>query len=106
MDYQLILCTCPDRATAEQIAAKLIGDRLAACVNILPAVNSVYLWQGEVETAEEHLLIIKTRKDQYPQIEQQITALHPYELPEIIAVSIAQGLPDYLKWIDACLVTP
>ncbi len=103
--HQIILTTCPDRETAENIALKLLESKLAACINILPAMTSIYLWQGDIETAREHLLLIKSRKDKYADLENLLRKLHPYELPEIVAVSIDHGLPDYLKWIDSCLAT-
>lgn len=99
---QLILCTCPDRNTAETIARRLVTDGLAACVNIVPQLTSIYSWQGHVETAEECLLLIKARQDNYPTIEVAIRKQHPYDLPEIIAVPVQQGLPDYLHWISSC----
>ena len=102
-NIELILCTCPDRGTSEKIAKRLVEDRLAACVNILPGLTSIYSWQDRLEMAEEHLLLIKSARDRYPAIEQAISDLHPYDLPEIIALPIAHGLPDYLKWIDACV---
>jgi len=102
---ELILCTCPDRDTSEKIAKRLVEGRLAACVNILPGLTSVYTWQDRLETAEEHLLLIKSTRDCYPLIERTIRDLHPYDLPEIIALPIARGLPDYLNWIDACVST-
>jgi len=102
-NIELILCTCPDRGTSEKIAKRLVEDRLAACVNILPGLTSIYSWQDRLEMAEEHLLLIKSARDCYPAIEQAISDLHPYDLPEIIALPIAHGLPDYLKWIDACV---
>lgn len=98
--YQLVLCTCPDQASARQIAAQLVDEGLAACVNILPGVESVYRWQGQRESAQEHLLLIKTKDNIYPQLEQAIVRQHPYELPEVIAVPIGNGLAGYLKWID------
>lgn len=101
----LIYCTCPDQETAERIAGQLISQKLAACVNILPGVRSVYEWQGQIETAQEHLLLIKSPQAQYAAIEAAIKALHPYQLPEIIAVAIERGSADYLKWIDSCLST-
>lgn len=95
-------CTCPDKITAEKIARALVEKQLAACVNILPNLTSIYTWQGQIETADEHLLIIKAPAQAYPAIEKSIQQLHPYELPEIIALSIAQGLPGYLNWIHSC----
>lgn len=99
----LILCTCPDRETAEKIARHLVEGRLSACVNILPGVTSVYAWKGRLETAEEQLLLIKSNLGRYPDVEQAIRALHPYELPEIIALPVERGLPGYLNWIDSCV---
>ena len=101
--YQLILCTCPDQEVADKLAGTLITQKLAACVNILPGVRSVYEWQGEIETAQEHLLLIKSHQDRYAAIEATLKSLHPYQLPEIIAVAIESGSLDYLKWIDSCL---
>jgi periplasmic divalent cation tolerance protein len=100
--YQIILCTCPDKDTGEKIARLLINDKLAACVNILPGITSIYLWQEQMESAQEHLLLIKANKSCYQAIETTIKMHHPYELPEIIAVSIENGLPEYLHWIDSC----
>jgi periplasmic divalent cation tolerance protein len=102
----LVLCTVPDRECADQIAGVLVSERLAACVNILPGIASVYQWKGNVETGEEHLLLIKTGKGAYEPLEQRIRALHPYELPEIIAVPIQAGQKDYIKWIEDSLTTP
>lgn len=100
--HQLILCTCPDQESAEKIARHLIASNLAACVNILPGILSIYSWQGQIESAQEQLLLIKANKDHYAGIESAITALHAYEVPEIIAVAIENGLPEYLNWIDLC----
>ena len=100
MSHILVLNTCPDTETALDIARTLLHEKLAACVNILPAGISVYRWQGEIESAEEHLLVIKTHKEKYADIEQVILRQHPYELPEIIAVPITRGLPAYLDWLD------
>jgi periplasmic divalent cation tolerance protein len=103
--HHLIYCTCPNQEAAAKIAQRLISDKLAACVNILPGVSSVYEWQGQIETAQEHLLLIKSPKARYAAIEAAIKALHPYELPEIIAVAIESGSAEYLQWIDSCLST-
>jgi periplasmic divalent cation tolerance protein len=102
-DAHLILCTCPDRDTSEKIAKSLVESRLAACVNILPGLTSIYSWQDRLETAEEHLLLIKSAGARYPAVERAIREQHPYDLPEIIALPIARGLPEYLNWIDACV---
>lgn len=95
----IILCTCPDRACAESLADALVIERLAACVNILPGVRSVYRWQGRVERSDETLLLIKTAGDRFDALAERIRALHPYELPEIIAVEPVGGLAPYLGWI-------
>jgi len=95
----LVLCNCPDGQTAEAIAHRLVQDQLAACVNILPEVKSIYRWQDKIENALEHTLLIKTTAATYPLLQTVITELHPYEVPEIIAIPITQGLPAYLDWI-------
>lgn len=98
--HQIVLNTCPDRDTATALAEALVNGGLAACVNIVPAVESVYRWQGKIQHDEELLLIIKARNDRFDAISQLIRDRHPYELPEIIAVPINTGLSDYLAWID------
>jgi periplasmic divalent cation tolerance protein len=100
--YQIIFCTCPDKESAEKIGHLLVADKLAACVNILPGITSIYTWKEQVESTQEHLLLIKFNKDNYQAIETRIRSHHPYELPEIIAVPIERGLPEYLHWIDSC----
>ena len=102
MSYQLILNTCPDFTTAEQLATQIVANKLAACVNILPNLTSIYQWQGQVESAQEHLLLIKAPCDQYAAIESYIAEHHPYDVPEIIAFSIEKGSPEYLQWITSC----
>lgn len=97
----LVLTNLPDRAAAERIADLLIGQRLAACVNILAPCRSVYRWKDEVQHDEEHPLLIKTSAQRYPALEQALRAAHPYELPEIVAVPIERGLPAYLDWVEA-----
>jgi periplasmic divalent cation tolerance protein len=98
--YQLVLTTCPDALTAESIAQVLVEERLAACVNVLPPMWSFYRWRNQTESAEEQLLIAKIRARDYSAVEQRIAALHPYELPEVIAIPIASGLAGYLAWIE------
>jgi periplasmic divalent cation tolerance protein len=102
-DPQIVLCTVPDDAVAKQIATALVEEQLATCVNIVPGITSVYRWKGTVETAPELLLIIKTSVAVYPQLQDRIRATHPYELPEIIAVTPDGGLPEYLAWITTSL---
>ena len=96
---QIVLTTCPDSAAAERIAKTLVTERLAACVNILPIAQSIYLWKGQVESAAEQLLLIKSLTRAYRQIEKRIRELHPYELPEVIAVPLTSGFKDYLAWV-------
>ncbi|MEE9143091.1 MAG: divalent-cation tolerance protein CutA [Gammaproteobacteria bacterium] len=98
----LVFCTCPDAGTAGQIATALVERRLAACVNRLGQVGSTYRWQGAVEGAEEVLLLIKTSRAAYADLEQAIVELHPYELPEIVGIDIDTGLPGYLDWVTKC----
>lgn len=95
----LVHTTCPDEAVAERIALALLEARLAACVNRLPAVVSSYRWQGGVESAQEVPLLIKTTRARYPELEAAIRELHPYELPEILAVPVVAGLGAYLRWV-------
>jgi periplasmic divalent cation tolerance protein len=99
MPIQLLFCTCPDTATAERIAEALVARRLAACVNILPGLTSIYRWQGAVERSSEELLLIKSTSERYEALEAAVRELHPYELPELIAVEAAAGLPPYLAWV-------
>lgn len=97
----ICLCTCPDHATAEHLATALVEERLAACVNLLPGLLSVYRWQGQVERADEVLLLAKTTADRFEALCARIKALHPAELPEVLAVEAAAGLPAYLDWVAA-----
>ena len=94
----LVLSTCPpDRA--EELAGMLVESLLAACVNIIPAITSVYRWQGRIERESEALLVIKCRADNYNALERRLRSAHPYELPEIITVPQIGGLPEYLQWV-------
>jgi periplasmic divalent cation tolerance protein len=101
MSTLLVLTNLPDRASAERLADALLEKRVAACVNILAPCRSVFRWKGAVQHDEEHPVLIKTTADRYPALETAIRAVHPYELPEIIAVPIERGLPAYLVWVDA-----
>ena len=99
MSTLLVLTNLPDRAAAERLAELVIGQQLAACVNILAPCRSVYRWKGAVQHDEEHPMLIKTTAERYPALEQALRSGHPYELPEIIAVPIERGLPEYLTWV-------
>lgn len=98
--HYLVLSTCPDLDCARNLAEMLVRERLAACVNIVPAVHSVYEWQGAVQQETECQLLIKTTRERYAALEEALRGHHPYELPEIIAVPLATGLPAYLRWIN------
>jgi periplasmic divalent cation tolerance protein len=97
----LVITTVPDQAGADMLAARLVEERLAACVNILAPCRSVYRWQGEVETASEIPLLIKTTRACYPALEAAVKALHPYEVPELVALPVTHGLAAYLDWVAA-----
>ncbi len=99
----MVLTNLPDRASAERIAQTLIAEHLAACVNIMAECGSVYRWQGKIEAANEVPVFIKTTRGVYPRVAETILAHHPYELPEVIAVTIDLGLPAYLKWVQQAL---
>ena len=96
----IALCTCPSRQVAERLAHQIVEKRRAACVNIIPGVQSVYRWQGQITQDEEYLLVAKTTREGFASLSAQIVAEHPYELPEVIGVSIEQGLSAYLRWIE------
>lgn len=101
-DVLIALCTCPDAAVAGRIAEALVGEGLAACVSTLPGITSVYLWKGEVQRDSEVLLLIKTTQARLPELTGRVRQLHPYELPEVIAVPVSGGLPDYIQWVITC----
>ena len=101
MGTLLVLTNLPDRAAAEKLADELIGQRVAACINILAPCRSVYRWKGAVQHDEEHPMLIKTTHERYPALERALRAGHPYELPEIIALPVEHGLPAYLEWVAA-----
>jgi periplasmic divalent cation tolerance protein len=102
MEALVVLCTFPDLDQARQIGAVLVERQVAACINLLPGVHSIYRWQGKVEQAGEVLAIIKTTR--YPELEAALRELHPYQLPEILALPLAGGLEAYLQWIgQACM---
>ncbi len=102
----LVLTNLPDVAAARALAGRLVEMRLAACVNILSPCRSVYRWRGQVEEAEEIPLLIKTTAARYAALEAAIQQAHPYELPEIVALSLTHGLPEYLTWVASEVTTP
>lgn len=104
-EHILVFSNFPDNATAQSAAQALVEARLAACVNVLAPCRSVYRWKGEVEAADEIPVMIKTTKANYSRLEQAIRERHPYELPEIIAVPIIEGLPAYLAWVGEEVTT-
>lgn len=99
-DILLVITTLPDAQAAGQLARRLIEERAAACVNQFAPCTSTYRWEGQIETATEVPLLIKTTRAAWPRLEQLIRAAHPYELPEIIAVPVTAGLPAYLDWVS------
>jgi len=99
--YIVIFVTASNKKEARKIASRLVKDKLAACVNILDKVESVFLWEGKIEKAEESLLIIKSKKEKLPKIISVVKSLHSYTVPEIIALPIIAGDKSYLRWIDA-----
>ncbi|WP_027083775.1 divalent-cation tolerance protein CutA [Lysobacter sp. HA18] len=101
MHAVVLHCTCPDAATADRIATALVDERLAACVQQLPGLRSTYRWEGRVERADEILLLIKTADDRIPDVAARVQALHPYDVPELLALDATAGAPAYLDWVIA-----
>ena len=95
----LALSTFPDRETAQRITNQLVTEKLAACANILPQIESIYHWKGKLETGNETLVFFKLSEDRQSDFQNKLRSLHPYEIPEIIFVPIADGLPEYLRWV-------
>jgi len=95
---RVALVTVP-AAEADALARSLVEDRIAACVNVLPGVRSTYRWQGEVETAEESLLLLKVPAEGSEGLPARVAARHPYDLPEVLLLDVADGLPEYLTWV-------
>jgi periplasmic divalent cation tolerance protein len=105
-DVLVILCTFPDSGQARQIGTLLVEKQLAACVNLIPAVESIYRWEGKIETAAEVLAIFKTTAAAFPAFEQLLTELHPYDVPEMIAIAPEKISASYRDWVfsetDVC----
>jgi periplasmic divalent cation tolerance protein len=98
-EFVVVLVTAGSSAEADRLARTLVDERLAACVNRIPSVRSVYRWQGKVEESEEELLIIKSRRDLFPGLERRVRELHSYSVPEIVALPIVEGSRNYLEWL-------
>jgi periplasmic divalent cation tolerance protein len=98
-EFLKITTTTDTKELAMQIAEKLVGKKIAACVQVSGPITSIYEWKGKIENTEEWYCVIKTRKNLYQKVEEAIKALHPYEVPEIIALPILEGNKDYLDWI-------
>ncbi len=97
----IVLTTWPTVEAARAAGRAAVEEKLAACANVLPGVESIYRWEGKVETATEVLMILKTTIGRYPQLETRIKALHAYEVPEIVSLRVTDGLPAYLRWVEA-----
>ncbi len=95
----VVLCTCPDQTAAMRVATTIVERRLAACVNRVPGIESIYRWEGRVEHDREELLVVKTTEARYAELEACIREVHPYDVPEVIALPIERGSSDYLAWI-------
>ena len=97
--FLLVLVTCPSRAAARRLATALVKRRLAACVNILPGIESIFWWQGRIDNSREALLLIKTTSARLARLTRAVVALHPYDLPEVIALPVTRGHRPYLRWV-------
>lgn len=104
---RIVLVTCPTLALSRKIARAAVQKRLAACVNVVPSpVESFYTWKGKLETAREHLLLIKTSTACLPQLEREVKRLHTYDVPEFIALPVTEGSTDYLSWLSESVASP
>ena len=101
----VILCTCGSPEEAEKISRELVSQRLAACVSIVAGVRSLYHWKGSVEDSQETLLLIKSTRELFPRLKSELSRLHSYEVPEIVALPVVDGAEPYLAWMDAELGT-
>ena len=97
----VILCTCPDEATASQLAGGLVGEQLAACVNILPGIRSIYHWQGKISDDAEVLMVIKSLTSRFEELESWLLNHHPYDIPEIVALPVSRVSAEYRAWIKS-----
>lgn len=99
----IVLCTAPDEASAQELAARALGDKLAACVTLLPGATSLYYWQGKLEQEYEVQMLFKTNRQHQDALLSMLKQHHPYELPELLALSVSGGNKEYLSWLDTSL---
>jgi periplasmic divalent cation tolerance protein len=104
--YCIVLCTCPNQATAVQLAQELTTAGLVACTNIIPDITSIYSWEGKLMEGSETIMVMKTRKDKLTDLEEAILAVHPYQTPEFLVTPINYGNRKYLHWMDSVLGGP
>lgn len=102
-EFIVVLCTCPDIQTATDLARSLAEARLAACVNVLPGLQSFYIWNDALQSDEEALMVIKTTRETFPALRDAILSRHPYEVPELIALPVVDGHDAYLRWLVAAV---
>jgi periplasmic divalent cation tolerance protein len=103
-DKIVVLSTCDSEESAVALARALVEERVAACVNVIPGARSIYRWQGKIEDAAEWVLVIKSRRDRFERLREAIVRLHSYEVPEVIALPVVDGSPEYLEWLDREIV--
>lgn len=96
----LVMVTCPSVAEAERIGAALVREKLAACVSLVPGLVSIFSWKGKKHRARESLMLVKTRRAKFEELRRRVRALHSYDVPEIVAVPLSAGDPDYLRWVE------
>ncbi len=102
-DFRIVFVTCPDLATASRLAHIIVQERLCACANLIPAIQSIYMWKGKMEESAEALMIIKTRESKIQELENRLRQLHPYEVFEFVAMPIVSGNTQYLSWVSETL---
>ena len=105
-DIMIVFSTCPDAESASRIGRALVEERLAACVNVVPGIRSIYRWQGAIEDQSEVLMIVKTTADRLAQMSERLVELHPYDVPEVVAVSVAGGHDAYFRWVAEATRAP
>lgn len=98
-DVKIVMCAFPNVGKARQIGTVLVETQLAACVNLIPGIQSIYRWEGKLEEQEEVLALFKTTMARYPELQQMLVEMHPYEIPELVVLDLSEGLPVYLQWV-------